>query len=866
MVAAPAVARALALASLLATATAVCVSPEIDDGTRSCPPTIEVGSTCNVACNQGFRLVGDSDITCKGDGTWTDTPMCADENSCDSLPCDALVSTCVDAVAPAVGHTCVCRAGYVGEPGDDGSGCMRNAEIESVDGDIKISVGAHNSISLVMGDITVKMADIRANQDAIARLRSDLSDEGNNIQDTKTSVSTLRSDMNSEFDRFGLVVNDLANTTTDAIDELRSEQRLLINEVNNTVYEVGNIVSNDLAKALEDLATESNDQHAGHATNFSLVYLTLADLELNKASKTDLANAAGMLPDETEAVTCNEAAIGKLRFHKATDTLQVCKAAGWSPVAEPVGSENNPGRDCDEVAEYHGVSGLYFIQEHDYGTLGKQYCVVKPTETLTLGGDGLTIGSAGRSCRTILDFFDGVGQSVRWLRDANGERYQTLCDFTRNGGGWTLLVQSADSAWTTDEVMMKGGAYAAKTDYSVLGKADDIKNNPLVYAEHFEYRMEASEPGKYGGIWEAPRSYTFASHDNSQTDVVVTEWFEGVSAYTDTGLEKRMPWAPQSCTGTCSLLTTSTSISSSWHGTLVQRGTGYNPAPWLSSGALNPGIIWYWMREGPSLPDKNPLGTILQPAESCAQIAAEVTTSPGRFFLNVGSPSRAAVTYCAAGDIVSGDGLTTDHPAASCRFVYDHMKLFSFGMQRRFVQAGTTVVETFCDFDRAGWTLLMTVDNGGWDPVTLLQRGSPSLDSDFSILGHADNIKNKPFFAPGERFGFRLDAEAVGQYGGTWTAHPSYSFTSTSNQNTDISLVEKWGTWSYSDGGLEARMPWIGSTSSGLLTTSASSTSNWWGTIATGSTGWSPSPWINGYNKSPGIIWYWLKEPASIYL
>lgn len=47
--------------------------------------------------------------------------------------------------------------------------------------------------------------------------------------------------------------------------------------------------------------------------------------------------------------------------------------------------------------------------------------------------------------------------------------------------------------------------------------------------------------GRWGGIWKAPRSYSFVKTDNSQTGVRLTKKFDewGYSWY---GLKKRMPW------------------------------------------------------------------------------------------------------------------------------------------------------------------------------------------------------------------------------------------------------------------------------------------------------------------------------------
>ena len=55
-----------------------------------------------------------------------------------------------------------------------------------------------------------------------------------------------------------------------------------------------------------------------------------------------------------------------------------------------------------------------------------------------------------------------------------GENVDMYCDMTTMGGGWTLLVTSADNLWTTDEVLLHGSV-SLEADYSVLSYADTMK-------------------------------------------------------------------------------------------------------------------------------------------------------------------------------------------------------------------------------------------------------------------------------------------------------------------------------------------------------------------------------------------------------
>jgi hypothetical protein len=107
---------------------------------------------------------------------------------------------------------------------------------------------------------------------------------------------------------------------------------------------------------------------------------------------------------------------------------------------------------------------------------------------------------------------------------------------------------------------------------------------------YFEYRMEAHDFGTLGGIWRAPSDYSFVSRTREQTNVELVEKFSDWE-YDENGIEQLMP-AVQAAPR---LLSTDTGAGG-WHGTILTDDAHYDPAPWLHSLSLNPGIIWYWVR------------------------------------------------------------------------------------------------------------------------------------------------------------------------------------------------------------------------------------------------------------------------------
>ncbi|MCZ2477771.1 LamG domain-containing protein [Aquirufa antheringensis] len=159
-----------------------------------------------------------------------------------------------------------------------------------------------------------------------------------------------------------------------------------------------------------------------------------------------------------------------------------------------------------------------------------------------------------------------------------------------------------------------------------------------------------------------------------------------------------------------------------------------------------------------------------------------------------------------------------------------------------------------------GWTLANTIDLNTANPFTKNADITSQSTANYSIIKWADYIKKS---ASG--FQYMIDSYQRNRYGGIWTANAAYSFVSTSNANTNITLNTNYGGWSYNttNDGVSERMPWYGyvGSNTGFLGLSSGS-GNWWGTLVAYNASYAPAPWIGtlgGYAANPGIIWYWVR-------
>ncbi|XP_068727258.1 uncharacterized protein [Montipora capricornis] len=368
------------------------------------------------------------------------------------------------------------------------------------------------------------------------------------------------------------------------------------------------------------------------------------------------------------------------------------------------------------------------------------------------------------SCRRLLSLGRETGvqfpDGVYTINPDGKGPVNTYCDMTRDGGGWTLLVTSHTNTWTANNLKERNTKQPTLNgDFSILNKADDIKNTLMAEGDWFEYRIEANERGRWGGIWRAPRDYTFVALNNKQTNVKLLKRFDNWK-YDDYGIEKRMPWISGA-----KLTTSQNATGDRQWGTLIGNSKLFFPAPWLDGKDLeqHPVNIWYWIRE-PSY----------KPPKSCLDVQLRIL----------------------ANNKLLQDGIYT-------------------------ITLGNRDIQTHCKFSAygGGWTLLLTsASDNGWTRDNLKSRnmGTPAMNLDFSILEMADKITNT------KHFQYLIEEDSVKTWQGVWATKAGCALVSARSNKPCTKLVHRQGNWDSDRAKSFTRLPYLTTLGSTALLSSAS--------------------------------------------
>lgn len=171
-----------------------------------------------------------------------------------------------------------------------------------------------------------------------------------------------------------------------------------------------------------------------------------------------------------------------------------------------------------------------------------------PETPETIGGCPSLHGSLPRSCKEIKSHRDYSEDGLYWLRTENGVIYQTFCDMTTDGGGWTLVASvhenhEAGKCTVGDRWSSQQGNridYPAGdnnwANYNIFGSAEAATSDDYKNPGYYDIQAENL------GIWHVPNLTPMRSwRDNSLLRYRTSSNFFRIHGNNLFGLYQRYP-------------------------------------------------------------------------------------------------------------------------------------------------------------------------------------------------------------------------------------------------------------------------------------------------------------------------------------
>eukprot|EP00043_Microstomoeca_roanoka_P014155 m.139429 g.139429 ORF g.139429 m.139429 type:complete len:602 (-) comp15945_c0_seq5:429-2234(-) len=425
-----------------------CVRPDVGTGVAFGVCGILHGESCHLECVEGFvRESGDEVVNCTN-GHWIGQLLtCQDFDACESQPCAAGRSVCIDQPAPSLSYTCECTDEYSGSPGTNGAGCRFRKRLTTDTLGMTLQVDDLDDVVFKTGSEV--LTTVRSLLSAIESIEvgpiASLNEQLSNAVDTLHSeLSAAELDLTAQLQ---VATASLESALSNEEQEREAAVSSLASDLADTTLALGNAVlsmdsrADDVDTSLDTLTT----QQATTTTNLGTLGGRVTSLETlvdTKAATTTLNSAvAGLQTSIAQASASTTTRISNVETNLAgqvtslTSQINGAKATASQGVANAATAQSraDSAYNLASTANTNAASAQSVANNVQSGLNN----VISTLGCLASGcSSGYECSATTRQC--VAGRFTGstVANSLLLSQSFSGSTFSTLC-YRGSTHGWS---------------------------------------------------------------------------------------------------------------------------------------------------------------------------------------------------------------------------------------------------------------------------------------------------------------------------------------------------------------------------------------------------------------------------------------------
>eukprot|EP00043_Microstomoeca_roanoka_P014153 m.139422 g.139422 ORF g.139422 m.139422 type:complete len:589 (-) comp15945_c0_seq4:186-1952(-) len=402
-----------------------CVRPDVGTGVAFGVCGILHGESCHLECVEGFvRESGDEVVNCTN-GHWIGQLLtCQDFDACESQPCAAGRSVCIDQPAPSLSYTCECTDEYSGSPGTNGAGCRFRKRLTTDTLGMTLQVDDLDDVVFKTGSEV--LTTVRSLLSAIESIEvgpiASLNEQLSNAVDTLHSeLSAAELDLTAQLQ---VATASLESALSNEEQEREAAVSSLASDLADTTLALGNAVlsmdsrADDVDTSLDTLTT----QQATTTTNLGTLGGRVTSLETlvdTKAATTTLNSAvAGLQTSIAQASASTTTRISNVETNLAGQVTSLTSQINGAKATASQGVANAATAQSRADSAYTSAGSVQTNLNNLISTLG---CLASGCSS------GYECSATTRQCVPGMFYSSILANDLLRSQAFSGSKFSTLC-------------------------------------------------------------------------------------------------------------------------------------------------------------------------------------------------------------------------------------------------------------------------------------------------------------------------------------------------------------------------------------------------------------------------------------------------------